>query len=99
MFVIGLTGGIGTGKSRVATVLGDLGADVIEADRLGHEVYRAQTDGWRQVVETFGPKVLTPDGEVDRKKLASEVHLVLKTCSGTHASSAQRRGNYGKPRA
>ena len=69
MFVIGLTGGIGTGKSQAAMVLGDLGADVIEADRLGHEVYRPQTDGWREVVETFGSEVLTPDGEVDRRKL------------------------------
>jgi dephospho-CoA kinase len=73
MFVIGLTGGIGTGKSQVAMVLGDLGADVIEADRLGHEVYRPQTDGWREVVETFGPEVLTPDGEVDRGKLGAAV--------------------------
>ena len=73
MFVIGLTGGIATGKSQVARVLGELGADLIEADRLGHEAYRPHTDGWREVVEKFGADILTPDGEVDRSKLGAIV--------------------------
>ena len=73
MLVIGLTGGIGTGKSQVAMMLADLGAEVIEADRLGHEVYQARTDGWLEIVEAFGLGVLTPDGEVDRSKLGAIV--------------------------
>ena len=73
MFVIGLTGGIGTGKSEVCAILSRLGADVINADLVGHEIYRPDTDGWRQIVETFGAEVLTETGEVDRKKLGAIV--------------------------
>ena len=73
MFVIGLTGGIGTGKSEVARLLRQLGAEVLDADRLGHEVYRPGTEGWRRVVEAFGPEVVGPDGQIDRKRLGSIV--------------------------
>ena len=73
MLVIGLTGGIGTGKSEVSRILEGLGAVVISADLLGHEVYRPQTDGWRAVVETFGEDVLAPGGEVDRSRLGAAV--------------------------
>ena len=73
MFVIGLTGGIGTGKSEVCAILSRLGADVINADFVGHEIYRPDTDGWRQIAETFGAEVLTETGEVDRKKLGAVV--------------------------
>lgn len=69
MFVIGLTGGIGTGKSHVSRILEELGAAVVDADSLGHLIYRPQTEGWRAVVEHFGEGILAPDGEVDRKKL------------------------------
>ena len=73
MIVIGLTGGIGTGKSQVATILQDMGVEVINADVLGHQVYEPRTEGWREVVEAFGKDVLTPTGEVDRKKLGATV--------------------------
>ena len=73
MFVIGLTGGIGTGKSEVCAILSRLGAEVINADLVGHEIYRPDTDGWQQIVETFGADVLTEAGEVDRKKLGAIV--------------------------
>ena len=73
MFVIGLTGGIGTGKSEVGAILSKLGAEVINADLVGHEIYRPDTDGWQQIVETFGTDVLTDAGEVDRKKLGAIV--------------------------
>ena len=71
--VIGLTGGIGTGKTEVSKILEGLGAAVINADLLGHKAYRAGTDGWRQVVETFGEEVLAEDGEVDRRRLGQRV--------------------------
>jgi len=60
--VIGLTGGIGSGKSTVARILADLGAHVIDADRIGHEVYRPGTEGHASVVATFGPGVVAADG-------------------------------------
>ena len=73
MFVIGLTGGIGTGKSEVSGILEGMGAAVINADVIGHQEYRPGTGGWREVVEAFGRDILTPDGEVDRKKLGALV--------------------------
>jgi dephospho-CoA kinase len=73
MFVVGLTGGIGTGKSLVSGLLEKRGASVVNADLLGHEIYRRDTDGWRAVVDAFGEGVLSADGEVDRRKLGSVV--------------------------
>ena len=73
MFVIGLTGGIGTGKSEVSGILEGMGAAVINADVIGHQEYRPGTGGWREVVEAFGRDILTPEGEVDRKKLGALV--------------------------
>ncbi len=73
MFVLGLTGGIGTGKSQVGKILAGLGASVINADTLGHKVYEPDTDGWTEVVNAFGEDVLSPTREVDRKKLGGVV--------------------------
>lgn len=73
MFTIGLTGGIGSGKSTVAGVLNDLGAKLVDADRVGWEVYRTGTGGYRSVVDEFGEEVVGPDGEIDRKRLGSIV--------------------------
>ncbi len=71
--IIGLTGNIGTGKSTVARMLAELGAEAIDADKVAHEVIRAGTPGHSAVVETFGPEVLAPDGEIDRKRLGALV--------------------------
>ncbi len=73
MVVIGLAGGIGTGKSEVARILGELGAAVLEADRMGHAVYLPDTDGFREVVATFGDDVVGENGEIDRRVLGSKV--------------------------
>lgn len=73
MFVLGLTGGIGTGKSQVGEILAGLGASLINADTLGHKVYEPDTAGWAEVVSAFGKDVLSPNREVDRKKLGSVV--------------------------
>nr|HID13221.1 dephospho-CoA kinase [Anaerolineae bacterium] len=71
--LIGLTGNIGTGKSTVAGMLAELGAEVIDADKVAHEVMRAGTPVHAQIVETFGPEVLAPDGEIDRARLGAIV--------------------------
>lgn len=73
MFVIGLTGGIGTGKSEVSRLLNELGAEIIEADKVAHEAYEPGTPGWREVVEAFGEGVLDADGRIDRKTLGGIV--------------------------
>jgi dephospho-CoA kinase len=70
---IGLTGGIGSGKSTAARLLAELGADVIDADRVGHEVYLAGTQGWQRIVDCFGRSVVGADGEIDRKRLGAIV--------------------------
>jgi len=71
--VIGLTGGIGSGKSTVAAMLAELGADVIDTDKVGHEAYRPGTEGFRQVTEAFGQDIVAPDGTIDRRALAAKV--------------------------
>ncbi|MBM3933306.1 MAG: dephospho-CoA kinase [SAR202 cluster bacterium] len=73
MITIGLTGGIGTGKSTVAAILKELGAEVIDADKVGHEVYRNGAPGWAAVVSAFGEGILAENGEVDRRKLGAIV--------------------------
>jgi dephospho-CoA kinase len=71
--VIGLTGGIGSGKSTVAGLLRESGAAVIDADRIGHEVYRPGSEGFRRVVEAFGPDIVAADGAIDRRALGAIV--------------------------
>jgi len=73
MRTIGLTGGIGCGKSTVAKILAELGAEVINADLVGHEVYRPGTPGFDQVTAAFGRDIVGADGAVDRKKLGAVV--------------------------
>jgi len=71
--VIGLTGGIGSGKSTVSSMLAELGARVIDADKVGHDVYRPGSEGFRRVVGSFGPGVVAPDGSIDRRALGAIV--------------------------
>jgi len=73
MKVIGITGGIGSGKSAATRVLGELGAVVIDADRVGHEVYQPGSVGWERVVAEFGPQVVAADGTIDRQRLGAIV--------------------------
>jgi dephospho-CoA kinase len=71
--VIGLTGGIGSGKSTVSRFLAESGAVVLDADKIGHEVYLPDTDTWRELVKIFGRGILAPDNTIDRKKLGAIV--------------------------
>jgi dephospho-CoA kinase len=73
MIVIGLTGGIASGKSTVAKMLSELGAVVIDADKVGHEVFRPHTEAWRKVVAAFGKDILGQNEAIDRSKLAQLV--------------------------
>lgn len=73
MLVVGLTGGIGSGKSEVTRRLAALGAIVIDADAIAREVVEPGSDGLAAVVAEFGPEVLTADGALDRDKVAQLV--------------------------
>ena len=73
MFVIGLTGGIGTGKTQVSNILKSLGATAINADQVGHEAYLPHTDTWREVVAAFGEDILDSDEQIVRAKLGAIV--------------------------
>jgi dephospho-CoA kinase len=66
---VGLTGGIGAGKSEVSGRLAAQGAVIVDADLIAREVVAPGTDGFAAVVETFGPDVLGPDGALDRSRL------------------------------
>ncbi len=70
---VGLTGGIASGKSTVSTMLGELGAVVIDADALAREVVERGTPGLDAVVAEFGPGLLTPEGDLDRAAMGSLV--------------------------
>jgi dephospho-CoA kinase len=71
--IIGLTGGIGAGKSVVGGMLAGLGAHVIDTDKVGHRVYEAGSEGFRQLVAAFGPEIVAADGSIDRKRLGAIV--------------------------
>lgn len=67
--VIGLTGGIASGKSTVSRILRELGAEVIDADLVAREVMRPGTEAWRELVNHFGPQILDADGSINRRRL------------------------------
>ncbi len=73
MHVIGLTGGIASGKSTVAQFFRDREIPVIDADLLGHRTYEPGTDTFKAVAAVFGPEVVAQDGAIDRKALGAKV--------------------------
>ena len=73
MLLVGLTGGIGSGKSTVARFLGEHGAVILDADVFARDAVRAGSEAFEAVVRRFGDEVVGPDGELDRPKLASIV--------------------------
>jgi len=75
MLTIGLTGNLGTGKTTVSEILAELGAILINADKLGHELFQPDSPAYHEVVAAFGEKILTPDKEIDRQKLSQLVFI------------------------
>lgn len=73
MLLVGLTGGIGSGKSTVARLLERRGAAVIDADQLAREAVAKGTPGFDRVIDAFGPGVVSPDGDLDRSALAARI--------------------------
>lgn len=72
-YFVGLTGGIGAGKSTVCDMLERRGATIVDADQIVHELQQPGTDVYREIVEEFGEEVVLPDGALDRKKIADVV--------------------------
>jgi dephospho-CoA kinase len=70
--LIGLTGGAGSGKSTVAAMFRELGAEIVDADQAAHSVYAPGTSGFDKVVDEFGPQFVR-DGAIDRRKLGDHV--------------------------
>ena len=73
IFIIGLTGGILSGKSTVAQMLVEKGAGHIDADKIGHEAYEPHTKTWQRVIDAFGTGILKDNEEIDRQKLGDIV--------------------------
>jgi dephospho-CoA kinase len=69
MLTIGLTGGIGSGKSTVSKLLAELGAPIIDADQVGHAIYAPDGPAYPSMIAAFGEGILAPDRTIDRKKL------------------------------
>jgi len=86
MLIAGLTGGIASGKSLVAKRFRDLGARVIDADRIVHDLLETEQPAWREVVDHFGPDILREDRSIDRRALGEivfadrEARLWLNSC-------------------
>jgi dephospho-CoA kinase len=106
MKVIGLTGGIGSGKSTVSQYLRKLGAMIIDADKVGHEVFKPETEAWREVVAAFGKQIVASNGTIDREKLGAIIfsnsearirlnhimHPRIRTVVKTQLEEYQRQG-------
>ena len=86
MLIVGLTGGIASGKSLVARIFKDLGAHIIDADRIVPELLEPGLEAWKEVSEHFGSGILNPDKCIDRRKLGEivfndpEKRLWLNNC-------------------
>ncbi len=73
MLIVGLTGGIVSGKTTVAQILQGLGAKIIDADKIGHQIMRPHQKVWKNIVQHFGEEILVDNQEIDRKKLGQIV--------------------------
>lgn len=88
VLIIGLTGGIVSGKSTVARMFKDLGAKIVDADKLGHKVILPQETAWKRIIKIFGKDILQKDQTINRKKLGKIVfanqNLLKKLNKITH---------------
>ena len=73
MLIIGLTGNFGTGKTTVSQILAELGAVIIDADKLGHDLLQPDTETYGEILAAFGKSILKSNGEIDRNKLGKLV--------------------------
>jgi dephospho-CoA kinase len=79
MVMVGLTGGIGSGKSTVARLLAERGAVILDADLIARQVVEPGTPALEKLVERFGADILAPDGTLDRPALAAKAFVTDET--------------------
>lgn len=85
MLAVGLTGGMGSGKSTVAQLLVERGAKLIDADAIAREVVEPGRSAYRKLVERFGPEIVSPDGTIDRPALAAVAFANAETVADLNA--------------
>jgi dephospho-CoA kinase len=85
MLRLGITGGIASGKSAVASILRELGFHVLDADSLAHQLSEPGQSAYQEIVREFGPEVVGPDGRIDRSKLAAIVFADRGKLDGLNA--------------
>ena len=94
--VVGITGGIASGKSKVSWFLAEWGAHIIDADRVGHRVIAPDGEAYAEVVAAFGEGILARDGAIDRRKLGpivfADAAQLEKLNAISHPRMAQRMG-------
>jgi dephospho-CoA kinase len=73
MLIVGLTGGVASGKSVVSRILKEEGAYLIDADQIARELVQPRASAWEELVKVFGKEILQKDGSIHRKKLAAKV--------------------------
>lgn len=73
MYVIGLTGGIASGKSTVSAILKKVGAYIIDIDKIAYDITLPQQPAWHEIIDCFGKDILMSDGHIDRKRLGEIV--------------------------
>jgi dephospho-CoA kinase len=78
MLIVGLTGGVASGKTVVSQVLREEGAYIIDADQIAKELVQPHQPAWNEIVKVFGEEILQEDGTIHRKKLADKVFADLK---------------------
>ena len=83
MYVIGMTGGVGSGKTQAACLLKEIAsAELLIADELGHVAMEKGTDGYEEIIESFGTDILDADGQISRTVMAEhqwlEIHILTK---------------------
>jgi len=78
MLIVGLTGGVASGKTTVSQILKEEGAYIIDADQMARELVRPHTPAWKKLVRAFGKDILRENGSIHRKKLADKVFTNLE---------------------
>lgn len=78
MYLIGLTGSIASGKSTVSKMLRELGAYIVDIDKISHEITRPGEPAWKEIIETFGTAVTEEDGQINRKRLGQIIFADAK---------------------
>ena len=78
MLIVGLTGGVASGKTAVSRVLKEEGAYIIDADQIARELVQPRKPAWKEIIRAFGQEILQEDGSIHRKKLAGKVFADAK---------------------